>query len=131
MKCRVPQGKSENPKTHQSSDSNTWMILNTKGEQLKRTVSRVSLNGLEEPHDNPDVDGDDVEARLREDGLRSHRHEEGPSDRAGTKNENLSRMSVLGSETKGSRELVMKLVDALVHHRGVKPSVGKVLMAVR
>jgi hypothetical protein len=67
----------------------------------------VSLNGLEESKNDPDVDGDDVQASLGEDGLGSHCHEERTSDGAGTEDKDFERVGVFGSETEGGRELVV------------------------
>jgi hypothetical protein len=67
----------------------------------------MSLDGLEQSEDDPDVDGDDVQAGLGEDGLRSHGHEERTSDSSGTKDKDFERVGVFRGETERSRELVV------------------------
>lgn len=44
----------------------------------------MSLDGLEEPHDDPDVDGDDVERDLGPDGLREDGEEQRSSNGSGS-----------------------------------------------
>jgi len=63
----------------------------------------VSLNGLEEPEDDPDVDGDDVEGDLRPDGLREDGEEQRTSDGSSSEDEDLYWVSVLGGLIDGRR----------------------------
>lgn len=76
--------------------------------QLERTVSTVGINGLEQPEHDPDVDGEDVEIT----------GESAVKDGAGqcseSKNEDLSRMGILGSKAKWRRVLVVEFVNMLV-----------------
>ena len=60
-------------------------------------VARVGLDGLEESHDDPDVDGHDVQRSLGEDGLRSNGEQQGSSDGSGSEDEDLDGVGVLGS----------------------------------
>jgi hypothetical protein len=94
----------------------------------REIVARVGLDRLEEPSDNPDVDGDDVklDASLnkgRQLGRRQGK-EEGTADCSGAEDEDLERVGVLGREAEGSRELVVELVDVLRRARKVEAGVA-------
>lgn len=67
----------------------------------------MCFDGLEEPKNDPDVDGDNVEADLWPNGLGENSEEEGSTDGSRSKDENLNRVGVFGGETKGSGELVV------------------------
>lgn len=56
----------------------------------------MSLDGLEEPEDDPDVDGDDVKRDLRPDGLRKDGEEQRTSDGSSSEDEDFHWVSVLG-----------------------------------
>lgn len=126
----------------------------------REVVARMSLNGLEQAGNDPDVDGDDVEVDASVDEGREVGRGKGKkqraTNRASAENQNLERVSVLGRETEGSRELVVELVDVLdgrsepredvsppklrgdaagarahlVKHGSVQPPVGKVVERV-
>ena len=72
-------------------------------------VSAVSIDGLEETKDDPDVHSEDVEVASAKD------VENRTSDRPSTEDEDFSWMGVLSSKAEGSRVLVMNFVDVLVH----------------
>lgn len=56
----------------------------------------MGLDGLEEAHDDPDVDGNDVESGLGKDGLGEDGHEERATDGPAAEDEDLKRVGVLG-----------------------------------
>jgi hypothetical protein len=90
----------------------------------REVVSRVSIDGLEQPENDPDVDGDDVEVGSEE------AVEERSADSTGTKDENLERVGVFSSETERSAVLVVHLVDVLVEGTVVECSVSKVMPGI-
>ena len=63
----------------------------------REVVSTMSIDGLEETENDPDVHGEDVEVAGAEN------VENRSSDGSGTEDENFSQMGVLSSEAKGSR----------------------------
>ena len=69
----------------------------------------MSIDGLEETEDDPDVHGEDVEVASAKD------VEDRTSDRPSTEDEDFSWVGVLGGKAEGSRILVMNFVDVLVH----------------
>jgi len=78
-------------------------------ERPREIVSAVSIDGLEETEDDPDVHGEDVEVASAKD------VEDRTSDRPSTEDEDFSWVGVLGGKAEGSRILVMNFVDVLVH----------------
>jgi len=88
-------------------------------ERPREIVSAVSIDGLEETEDDPDVHGKDVEVASAKD------VENWTSDRSSTKNEDFSWMGVLGSKPKGSRVFVVNFMDVLVHGTPVEELVGE------
>lgn len=81
-------------------------------------VSAVSVNGLEETEDDPDVHSKDVKVAGAKD------IENRTSDRPSTEDEDFSWMGVLSSKSEGSRVLVVNFVDVLVHGAPVEELVG-------
>ena len=77
----------------------------------------MSLDRLEEPGNDPDVDGDDVEVDAGVDKRgqvrRREGHQERAADRAGAEDENFERMSILSREAEGGRKLMVELVNVL------------------
>ena len=87
-------------------------------ERPREIVSTVSIDGLEETEDDPNVHGEDVEVAGAND------VEDRPSDRSSTKDEDFSRVGVFCSKAEGSRIFVVNFVDVLVHGAPVKELVG-------
>lgn len=87
-------------------------------------VTRVSINSLEKTEHDPDIDGQDVQV------LGESAKGEGTTDGTSTENENLERVGVLGSETKGSRIFVVLLVNVLVKRTPVKGTVSPVVKSI-
>jgi len=106
------------------------MVLGTRPEgkdMLKRpgeVVSRMGINGLEKTKGDPDVHREDVEV------LGKEAVEEGASEGAGSKNEDLGGVSVFSSKTEGSGVLVVDLVDMLVEGTVMESLVSKVVEEV-
>ena len=90
----------------------------------REIVSGVSVDGLEQPENDPDVDGDDVEVGSEE------TVEERSTDGTGTEDEDLEGVSVFSSQTERCAVLVVHLVDVLVEGTVVECSVGKVVPGV-
>ena len=90
----------------------------------REVVTGVSVNGLEEPHGDPDVDSQDVKV------LGKSAEEERSADGTSSENEDFERMSVLSGETKGRREFVMLLVDVLVEWTPMQSSMHPVVIHV-
>ena len=78
----------------------------------------MGVDSLEETESNPDVDGEDMQVTAE------HSVEDRPEDGTGAQDEDLSRVSILGSKTEGSRVLVVNLVDVLVERSPVKSTVS-------
>lgn len=78
----------------------------------------MSINGLEEPEDDPDVHGEDVEFPSAKD------VENRTSDRSSTEDENFSWVSILGGKSEGSRVRVVNFVNVLVHGTPVEELVS-------
>ena len=78
----------------------------------------MGINGLEETEGDPDVDGEDVQV------VAEHAVEDGTEDRAGSEDEDLGRVGVLGGKTEWSGVLVVNLVDVLVERSPVKSTVS-------
>ena len=72
------------------------------------TIAAVSINGLEETEDDPQVDGHNVEV------LGEVAVEEGSSNGACAENGDLDRVSVFSSQAERCRVLVVELVDIAV-----------------
>jgi hypothetical protein len=81
-------------------------------------VSAVSIDGLEETKNDPDVHGEDVEVSSAED-VKNR-----TSYRSGTEDEDLSGVGVLGSQAEGSRVFVVNFVNMLVHGTPVEGLMG-------
>ena len=84
----------------------------------RKIVSAVSIDGLEETENDPDVHGKDVEVSGAKDVNNR------TSDRSCAENKDLGRMSVLGSKTEGGRVFVVNFVDVFVHGTPVKELMG-------
>ena len=85
-------------------------------------VAAVGIDGLEKTDDDPDVHGQEVEV------LGDGAPHDGYTDSSETQNHDLNGRGILGGETKGSRVLVVDLVDVLVQERaGVHGAVGPVV----
>ena len=93
----------------------TTTIDSTKG---RLTISTVGIDSLEQPEDDPDVDGDNVEV------LSEVAVDERAEDGASSKDENLSGVSVLSGQTEGRRVLVVDFVNVLVQDTSVQGLVG-------
>ena len=87
-------------------------------ERPREIVSTVSIDGLEETEDDPDVHGEDVEVAGAKD------IENWTSDCPSTEDEDFCWMGVLSSKTEGGRVLVVNFVDVLVHGTPVKELVS-------
>ena len=87
-------------------------------ERPREIVTTVSINGLEETEDDPDVHGEDVEVASAKD------VENRTSDRPSTEDEDLGWMCVLSSKAEGSRVFVVNFVNVLVHGTPVEELVG-------
>jgi hypothetical protein len=111
------QGKSDQKHIDQ-------LTMTQQANQSERTVTRVRIDRLEETEGNPDVDSEDVEV------LCEPAVQERSADRARSENQDFSRMSVLGGETKRRAVLVMDLVDVLVERTVVQSLVRKVVERV-
>lgn len=72
------------------------------------TIAAVGVNSLEKTKCNPYVNTDDMQI------AREKAIYQGTKDGSSTKNEDLSRMSVLCSQAKGRRIFVVDFVDMLV-----------------
>lgn len=90
----------------------------------REIVSGMSVDGLEQPENDPDVDGDDVEVGSEE------TVEERSTDGTGSEDKNLERMGVFSSETERCTVLVVHLVDVLVERTVVERSMGKVVPSI-
>ena len=78
-------------------------------ERPRKIVSAVSVDGLEETENDPDVHGEDVEVS----GVKNVKHWTG--DRSSAENEDLSRMGEFSGKTERSRVFVVNFVDVFVH----------------
>jgi len=85
----------------------------------REIVSAVSIDGLEETENDPDVHGEDVEVS----GAKNVKNR--ASDCSSTENEDLGRMSVLSSKAEGSRVFVVNFVDVLIHGTPMEELMGK------
>ena len=65
----------------------------------------MSLDGLEEPEDDPNVDGDDVKGDLRPDGLRENGEEQRTSDGSSSEDKDFYWVSVLGGLVETNRRV--------------------------
>ena len=74
----------------------------------------MGIDGLEKTERDPDVHSEDVEVTAE------GAVEERAGDRAGSEDQDLSRVSVLCSKTEGRRVLVVDLVDVLVERAPMK-----------
>jgi len=88
-------------------------------ERPREIVSAVSVNGLEETEDDPDVHGEDVKVSGAKD------VENRTGDRPSTEDEDFSWMGVLSSKSEGSRVLVVNFVDVFVHGTPVEGLMGE------
>jgi len=88
-------------------------------ERPREIVSAVSIDGLEETEDNPDVHGEDVKVAGTKD------VENWTSDCSSTEDEDFSWVGVLGRKTEGSRVFVMNFMDVLVHRAPVEELMGE------
>lgn len=75
---------------------------------MKRTISAVGVNSLEQPQNNPNVDGHDVEVTSES------TVQNGAGEGTSSENEDLSRMGIFGSKAKGCGVLVVEFVDMLI-----------------
>lgn len=75
---------------------------------MNRTISAVSINSLEQPQNDPNVNSDNVEVASKC-GV-----EDGASEGSSTKNEYFGRVGIFSSKAKGCRVLVVQFVDMLV-----------------
>jgi len=87
-------------------------------ERPREIVTAVSIDGLEETEDDPDVHGENVEVASAKD------VENRTSDCPSAEDEDLGWMCVLGSKAEGSRVFVVNFVDVLVHGTPVEELVG-------
>jgi len=78
----------------------------------------MGIDGLEQAQNDPEVDGGNVKV-LGE--ITVHQRAKNSSS---TEDEDFSRVSIFGGQTKRSRVFVMNLVDVLVKDTGVKSLVG-------
>lgn len=78
----------------------------------------MSINGLEETEDDPDVHGEDVEFASAND------VENRTSDRSRTEDEDFGRMGILSSKAEGGRVLVVNFVDVFIHRTPVEELMG-------
>lgn len=78
----------------------------------------MSIDGLEETENDPDVHGKYVEVSRAED------VKNGTSYRSGTEDEDLSWMGILSSQAEGSRVFMVNFVDVLVHGTPVEELMG-------
>lgn len=82
------------------------------GEEVVQTpwelIAAVRVDSLEDPEHNPSVHGQDVKV------LRDGAPDYGAADGSEAQDHDLNRRSVLSSQTKRSRVLVVDLVDVLV-----------------
>lgn len=88
------------------------------------TIAGVSVNGLEETEGDPAVHGHNVEVAAES------AVEDGTSEGTGSENKDLSRMSVLGSETERSRVLVVDLMNVLVKRTPVEGTVSYMIRCI-
>jgi len=79
----------------------------------------VSIDGLEETENDPDVHGKDVEVSRAED------VKDRTSYRSGTEDEYLSWVGILSSQAEGSRVFMVNFVDVLVHRTPVEELMGE------
>lgn len=84
-------------------------------------IARVSLDGLEETQGHPGQGGDQMQI------VGEVAPDQGTTDRSSAQNNDFNRVSVLGSETKGSGPFVMQLVDVLVEGSVVETTMGPVV----
>lgn len=87
-------------------------------ERPREVVSAVSIDGLEETKDDPDVHGEYVEVTSAKD------VENRASDRPSTENEDFGWMGVLSSKAEGSRIFVVNFMDVLVHGTPMEELMG-------
>ena len=88
-------------------------------------VTAVRINGLEKAEDNPAVHGQDVKI------LSESAPNDGTSNGTKTENHNFDGGGVFSGEAKGSRVLVVDLVDVLVEEgAGVHGAVGPIVPGV-
>ena len=74
----------------------------------------MSINSLEEPQHDPNVDGDDVQVRGEE------AVDERAKDRTSAEDKHFSGVSVFSRQAEWCGVLVMDLVDVLVQYTGVE-----------
>ena len=89
-----------------------------------KVVTRVSVDSLEQTEHDPDVDRQDVQV------LGESAKSKGTADGTSAENEDLERVSILGSEAEGSRVLVVLLVNVLVQRSPVKSTVSPVVESI-
>ena len=85
---------------------------------MRRTVTAVRIDGLEETEGDPDVDRDDVEV------VAERAVEDGAADRTSAEDHDLRGVRVLSREPERCRVLVVDLVDVLVERAPVKSTVS-------
>jgi hypothetical protein len=78
----------------------------------------VGVDGLEQPQNNPDVHGKNVQV------LGEVAVEEGAADGTGTEDEHFRRVGIFSSKAERRRVLVVDLVDVLVQDTGVESLVS-------
>jgi len=84
----------------------------------REIITAVSIDSLEQPKYNPDVDSDNVEI-LREEAI-----DERAEDGASPEDENFRWVGVFSGQTEGSRVFVMNFVDVLIEDASVEGLVG-------
>jgi hypothetical protein len=89
-----------------------------------KVVPGVGVNSLEQPEDDPDVDGDNVKVGSEE------TVEERSTDGTHAEDEDLKRVGVLGGETERCAVLVVHLVNVLVEGTVVECSMSKVVPGI-
>lgn len=87
-------------------------------------VAAVGVDGLEQPADDPDVHGQDVE-------VPGHgAYQDGRSDGAEAQDHDFDGGRIFCGETEGSRVLMVDLVDALVQGTPVEGSVAPIMPGI-
>ena len=84
----------------------------------------MRVDSLEEPEDDPGVDGYDVQV------LREEHVQKRAKDRARTKDEDLSRMGVFSCKAKRRRVFVVDFVNVLVQNACMERLVGYTIAMV-
>jgi len=84
-------------------------------------VTRMSLNSLEETQGHPSQGGNQMQI------VGEEAPDQGTANRSSAQNDDLNRVSILGSETKGSGPFVVQLVDVLVEGSVVETAVSPIV----